>query len=254
MANPDWCDWVPLSSQQHVSECDGYTYPSMNRSSCANWCQWIAGPSWGSTSDCMECYSFYSEHYEKQKHRSKEAQIAATALQKKACPPYCRWLTRSLWGRYPSCASCEDSVPLIIIPLAFQGFQGFQGSEKQNSSGLKLKKLHEQRPDWCKWVPISSLQHVGECTTETDTTVEGGCKVWCNWSPFRTWQYLPECRQCNKTLPEAETRLVKLGNVQAPGNGCEDWCRWVSRPAWLESPDCSSCDRDANLTDMKKLP
>lgn len=220
MGHPDWCDWVPLSSQQQVSQCKGYVYPSMNSSSsCASWCQWISGASWGATSDCSDCYNLYSKHYKN--HRS------ASSLQ--GCQDNCRWLSRPAWGRYPNCKSCkDDSVPLIILPMAFNQIS----KTEQPVSGLKLKTVQAQKPDWCKWVPVGSLRYVDECSVSTASDGVEGCKTWCVWSPT-SWRYMPECRRCStEMLPTAV------------GDGCEDWCRWVSRPAWLDGPDCSNCDRD----------
>ena len=35
LAQPDWCQWVPLASQQYVPDCSGYVNPASYGYSCA---------------------------------------------------------------------------------------------------------------------------------------------------------------------------------------------------------------------------
>jgi len=114
-------------------------------------------------------------------------------------------------------------------PLALEAKSG---ETKPPPPRLKVKM---QRPDWCKWVPLGSLQYVGDCTgSAIGASGTGGCANWCGWSPVSAWQYIPECGQCSSGLPE--------GTAVAPMTGCENWCQWVSRPSWQNVGGCAGCE------------
>ena len=215
LAQPDWCQWVPLASQQYVPECSGYAYPSYSGFSCASWCQWVPGPSWGYTPACRSCYQVYSGHYKS------AAPPAVVPKTESGCKASCQWLSRPSWNSTSDCMKCEE-------PLALEAKSG---ETKPPSPRLKVKM---QRPDWCKWVPLGSLQYVGDCTgSAIGASGTGGCANWCGWSPVSAWQYIPECGQCSSGLPE--------GTV-APMAGCENWCQWVSRPSWQNVGGCAGCE------------
>jgi len=226
MAWADWCKWVPVASQQYVPACGGYGYSGYRYPAgawnygCANWCQWVPGPSWGYTPDCVGCYQTYSGHY--------KALSAPNAAPAKAtgsgCEASCQWLSRVSWNNTTDCAKCEQ-------PLVLESKQ----SPEEAAPSPRLK-VRMQRPSWCQWVPLGSLQYVGECNTGsnigTETTAIGGCAGWCGWSPVSSWQYIPECTQCSSATQ---------GTV-VPASGCENWCQWVSRPSWQYSGGCAGCE------------
>ena len=220
LAQPDWCQWVPLASQQYVPDCSGYVNPASYGYSCASWCQWVPGPSWGYTPECNSCYQVYSGHY---KSMAPPTTVAKTA--ESGCKASCQWLSRLSWNSTSDCVKCEQ-------PLVLEAKSG----ETAPSPRLKVK-MQMQRPDWCKWVPLGSLQYVGDCTGSatgaTSGTQAGGCANWCGWSPVSAWQYIPECGQCSSGLPE--------GTV-VPMAACENWCQWVSRPSWQNVGGCTGCE------------
>ena len=185
-----------------------------------HWCQWVPGPSWGYTPECNSCYQVYSGHY---KSMAPPTTVAKTA--ESGCKASCQWLSRPSWNSTSDCVKCEQ-------PLVLEAKSG----ETAPSPRLKVK-MQWQRPDWCKWVPLGSLQYVGDCTGSatgaTSGTQAGGCANWCGWSPVSAWQYIPECGQCSSGLPE--------GTV-VPMAGCENWCQWVSRPSWQNVGGCTGCE------------
>mmetsp|Transcript_4420 Transcript_4420/g.5144 ORF Transcript_4420/g.5144 Transcript_4420/m.5144 type:complete len:171 (+) Transcript_4420:105-617(+) len=145
IAQPDWCRWVPLASKQYVPACSSYIYPGPYAYApllgCATWCQWVPGPSWGYTYGCGGCYGLYSTHY-------RQMAVPATALQS-GCVEGCQWVSRPSWANASDCEKCEE--PMVL-----------DSGSKAAKTGLKVKALPAQ-PDWCRWVPLSSLQYVGEC-------------------------------------------------------------------------------------------
>lgn len=212
MAQSDWCRWVPLASQQYVPACSGYAYPGPYANfGCATWCQWVPGPSWGYTSGCGGCYGLYSTHYQ-------EVTVPATALQS-GCVEGCQWVSRPSWVNASDCAKCEQQMVL--------------DSGSKAKTGLKVKAFPAQ-PDWCRWVPLSSLQYVGECMGAVGPIGQSqiSCANWCTWVPSSSWQYTPECSRCTgqgEWTSGAQT-------------GCVGWCQWVPRPSWQHTPDCFQCD------------
>jgi len=230
MAFPEWCEWVPFGSQQHAAQCTGYVHRSLNsKPSCASLCQWIPGASWGSSTDCMDCYNFYSEHYKKQSTPRTAQATHSTALQtqQQGCSPSCRWLSRPTWSRNPSCKGCggSSSVPMIIIPMAFHQIA---------PTAPTTETVQKPKPDWCTWVPIGSLPDVAEsCASKMDTEMGSGCKAFCTW----------------KTAPNSECRQCSSETV-SPITGCEDWCQWVSRAAWQDTSGCSKCNQEINEQDV----
>ena len=223
LAQPDWCKWVPLASQQYVPACSGYAYPSYYGYSCASWCQWVPGPSWGYTPACTGCYQLYSGHY---KSAAPPSTVAKTT--ESGCKASCQWLSKPSWNSTSDCVKCEQ--PLVL--------EAKESEETAPSPRLKVK-MQWQRPDWCKWVPLGSLQYVGECTGSAVGSTAGtsglfGCTYWCGWSPPSAWQYIPECQQCSAGIPD--------GSTMAPMAGCANWCQWVSRPSWQYVGGCVGCE------------
>ena len=217
MAQPDWCRWVPLASQQYVPECSGYSYPGYANFGCANWCQWVPGPSWGYTSGCAGCYGLYSTHYQ-------SVTVPATALQN-GCQAGCEWVSRPAWANASDCSQCEKPMVLDSKPDK----TGQRGQTGQ--TGLKVKALSQ--PNWCQWVPLSSLQYVGECNGSVGSAGQSqkSCANWCGWLPSSSWQYTPECNLCTGQGPV----------MTSAKTGCLNWCQWVPRPSWQHTPDCSQC-------------
>eukprot|EP00438_Fugacium_kawagutii_P008770 Skav211394 [mRNA] locus=scaffold1467:46509:47255:- [translate_table: standard] len=235
LAQPDWCRWVPLASQVYVPACSGYVYPAMSYG-CASWCQWVPGPSWGYTPECRSCYQVYLGHYKSAAPISTLAKASESG-----CKDSCQWLSRPSWNSTSDCAKCEQ--PVVLEEKSLE-------AEVGPSPKLKVKML---QPDWCKWVPVSSLQYVGECNVAApavgvDATQIGGCAGWCGWSPVSSWQYIAECRQCSPGLPEATAAV--------PMASCVDWCQWVSRPSWQYVGSCAGCEalvqaQNANANEIR---
>ena len=230
LAVPDWCRWVPLASQQYVPQCNGYVYPYNYGFACASWCQWVPAPSWGYTPACSNCYDFYSRQY--------KSAAPATALLAKSgqlgCKASCQWLSRPAWNSTSDCENCEQPLSTAV---------------PASTPSLKLKRL---RPDWCKWVPLASLQYVAECNGASgvaSVSPSGACASWCGWSPVSSWQYIPECQACSPELPTTSV---------TPYLGCESWCQWVSRPAWIYTPNCAGCEplaqKEAEAAKNEVLP
>ena len=224
IAQPDWCRYVPYASQQYVPDCSGYVYPARNVNACANWCQWVPGSSWGYVADCNNCYQVYSGLY-KSTQSGPPTNLVKTSS---GCEASCQWLSRPSWNSTSECQQCEQ--PLVPEKMSSTAVQSAQ----------PRLKVRMQRPDWCKWVPLSSLQYVADCNTgpAVDPATYGGCANWCGWSPVTSWQYIPECQQCSSTLPE--------GQAVVPTAGCEHWCQWVSRPSWQYVGGCVGCEALAN--------
>ena len=93
-------------------------------------------------------------------------------------------------------------------------------------------------PDWCRWVPYSSLQYVPACSGYSqpapDPGAAVGCVSSCEWVPQGSWATTAGCQKCEELY----------GNPQAPGfqgDQCEHWCQWVSRPAWMYTSGCQTC-------------
>ena len=216
----DWCKWVPLASQRYVPACSGYVPVNSYGFACASWCQWVPGPSWGYTPACASCYQVYSGLY-------KSAAPPSVKTSQSGCKASCQWLSSPSWNSTSDCAKCEQ--PLVL--------ESKESSEVETAASPRLK-VKMQRPDWCKWVPLGSLQYVGECNSGSavgaGTAATGGCANWCGWSPMSSWQYIPECGQCASGLPE--------GTAVAPMAGCDNWCQWVSRPSWQYVGGCAGCE------------
>eukprot|EP00434_Breviolum_minutum_P038309 symbB.v1.2.033976.t4/scaffold4304.1/size41633/1 len=229
IAQPDWCRWVPYASQQYVPDCSGYVYPPQaNGLACASWCQWVPGSSWGYVPDCNNCYQVYSGLY-KSTPSAPPTNLVKTSS---GCEASCQWLSRPSWNSTSECQQCEQPLVPETMPSAVQRAQ-------------PRLKVRMQRPDWCKWVPLSSLQYVADCNTGAAAVpaaavpaTNGGCASWCGWSPVSSWQYMSECQQCSSTLPE--------GQAVVPTAGCEHWCQWVSRPSWQYVGGCVGCEALAN--------
>mmetsp|Transcript_29985 Transcript_29985/g.48426 ORF Transcript_29985/g.48426 Transcript_29985/m.48426 type:complete len:244 (+) Transcript_29985:52-783(+) len=228
-AQPDWCQWVPLASQQYVPDCSGYVSPTNYGFSCASWCQWVPGPSWGYTPECNSCYQVYSGHY---KSMAPPTTVAKTT--ESGCKASCQWLSKPSWNSTSDCMKCEQ--PLVL-----------EAKSEETAPSPRLKvKMQWQRPDWCKWVPLGSLQYVGDCTgggvigAETGSL---GCANWCGWSPVSAWQYIPECGQCSGWE----------GTEVAPMTGCENWCQWVSRPSWQNVGGCAGCEALATNSNANEI-
>ncbi|CAK9037750.1 unnamed protein product [Durusdinium trenchii] len=230
----DWCRWVPLASQQYVPQCSGYVYPfgTYGHPVCASWCQWVPGPSWVYTPECRGCYSFVTT----------SQKSASVSLVQRACKKSCQWLSRPAWEGTHDCKTCEQPLEQFVIPVVF--------TEKLSEPGLKVK-VKVQLPDWCQWVPLSSLQYVAECGSSARPAGAAGpadpadpaapsvterCASWCSWTSASSWPDTPECKHCTPdTLP----------NVTYSTTGCVEWCQWVSRPAWHRTPDCAGCESPA---------
>ena len=221
----DWCRWVPFSSQQYVPACRGYVYPgAYGGFGCANWCQWVPGPSWGYTSGCAGCYGLYSKHY-------KSVMLLAKQT---GCEAGCQWVSRPTWSNTSDCNQCEQPVVL-------------DSKTESGKTGLKVKML-DTRPDWCKWVPLSSLQYVGDCngavpspsspsspsppSSPSSLGQAYSCASWCTWVPATSWQYTSECRLCGGHGPVVPN---------ATQGACMSFCQWVPMPSWETTPDCSQC-------------
>mmetsp|Transcript_109553 Transcript_109553/g.153345 ORF Transcript_109553/g.153345 Transcript_109553/m.153345 type:complete len:249 (+) Transcript_109553:74-820(+) len=226
LAQPDWCRYVPVASQQYVPECAGYQYPGTVVNACASWCQWVPASSWGYVADCNGCYQVYSSFY-KSTPSAHPTKLLKTSS---GCEASCQWLSRPSWNRTSECQQCEQ--PLVPETMS---------STAVRSAQPRLK-VRMQRPDWCKWVPLSSLQYVADCNTGAAPVpaTYGGCANWCGWSPVTSWQYIPECQQCSSTLPEGQAV------VPTPTASCEHWCQWVSRPSWQYVGGCVGCEALAN--------
>ena len=230
IAQPDWCRWVPYASQQYVPDCSGYVYPPQATGlACANWCQWVPGSSWGYVPDCNNCYQVYSGLY-KSTPPGPSTNLVKTSS---GCEASCQWLSRPSWNSTSKCEQCEQ--PLVPETMSSTAVQRAQ----------PRLKVRMQRPDWCKWVPLSSLQYVADCNTGAAAVpaaavpaTNGGCASWCGWSPVSSWQYMSQCQQCSSTLPE--------GQAVVPTAGCENWCQWVSRPSWQYVGGCVGCEALAN--------
>eukprot|EP00438_Fugacium_kawagutii_P019576 Skav228160 [mRNA] locus=scaffold439:74324:75986:+ [translate_table: standard] len=214
LAQPDWCRWVPLASQVYVPECSGYVYPAMSYG-CGG--------------------RGYLGHY-------KSAPVSTVAkASESGCKASCQWLSRPSWKKTSDCAKCEQ--PVVLENKSSE-------SEVVPSPKLKVKTL---QPDWCKWVPVSSLQYVGECNvaptqTQADANQYGGCAGWCGWSPVSSWQYIAECRQCSPGLPEATAAV--------PMASCVDWGQWGSQPSWQYVGSCAGCEalvqaQNANANEIR---
>jgi len=242
----DWCRWVPFSSQQYVPACRGYVYPgAYGGFGCANWCQWVPGPSWGYTSGCAGCYGLYSKHY-------KSVMLLAKQT---GCETGCQWVSRPTWSNTSDCNQCEQ--PMVL-----------DSKTKSAKTGLKVKML-DTRPDWCKWVPLSSQQYVGECngavpspSSPTSPTAPAApaapsapsapasigqphsCANWCTWVPATSWQYTSECSRCGGDGPVPN----------ATQGACMSFCQWVPRPSWETVPDCSQCAGPAGANQTANVP
>lgn len=214
-AQATWCRWVPLASQQYVPQCSGYVYPigiNYGYPICTSWCQWIPGPSWASTPECRGCYIIFSTSY----------LSASTLPAQSGCQKSCQWLSRPVWETTSGCKTCEQPLERSV----------------QRTSPLAKMKANTQTPDWCHWVPLSSLRYVSDCSGSSASPISSisqpeGCPSWCGWTSASSWQYTPECKQCT---PES------LPNETAIETGCAQWCQWVSRPAWQETPECAGCE------------
>ena len=131
--------------------------------------------------------------------------------------------------------------------------------------GLKVKML-DTRPDWCKWVPLSSQQYVGECngavpspSSPTSPAAPAApsapsapasigqphsCANWCTWVPATSWQYTSECSRCGGDGPVPN----------ATQGACMSFCQWVPRPSWETVPDCSQCAGPAGANQTANVP
>ena len=135
-----------------------YIVPSMGISS---WCEWMSNKDRRIAPECADCV-----------HKSMAPPTTVAKTAESGCKASCQWLSRPSWNSTSDCVKCEQ-------PLVLEAKSG----ETAPSPRLKVK-MQWQRPDWCKWVPLGSLQYVGDCT---------GCANWCGWSPVSAWQYIPEC-------------------------------------------------------------
>ena len=235
VAQPDWCRWVPLASQQYVPSCSGYVYPAgYGYPFCASWCRWVPGPSWGYTPECLGCYGYFTKNY----------QSAAQPVSpvESGCKTSCQWLSRPKWKSTPDCESCEQAMQHKVSNTVTE-------VSSSKSTGLKVR-MQALAPDWCKWVPPGSLQYVAACNgvngagrTPTEATQEG-CATWCVYEDVSSWQYTPECSSCN---------LDNMTNSTLSFNaGCKNWCQHVSRPAWQDMPDCADCEALAQAAQATK--
>ena len=234
----DWCRWVPFSSQQYVPACRGYVYPgAYGGFGCANWCQWVPGPSWGYTSGCAGCYGLYSKHY-------KSVMLLAKQT---GCETGCQWVSRPTWSNTSDCNQCEQ--PMVL-----------DSKTKSGKTGLKVKML-DTRPDWCKWVPLSSLQYVGDCngavpspsapsapsapSSPSSIGEPHSCASWCTWVPATSWQYTSACSRCGGHGPVVPN---------ATQGACMSFCQWVPMPSWESTPDCSQCAGPAGANQTANAP
>lgn len=197
---PDWCRWVPMKSQEGVPGCGGYVYPgSFTGYGCANWCHWVPDASWGNTYGCNECAGLYSGH--------------TKSADKSGCQKGCQWVSRPCWRNTSDCNQCEQPM----------------NSTKSMKTGLKVRMQAAREPDWCKWVPSSSLQYVDECKGLRPSNPS--CSTWCEWVPSTAWKSTEECMSCPGHGP----------NVTTGSPGCSHWCNWVPHLSWPETRDCFGC-------------
>ncbi|CAJ1353397.1 unnamed protein product [Effrenium voratum] len=217
-AAPDWCKWVPPASLQYVGECSGAA-PAPQQGGfgygdgpdgCVNWCVWVPGKDWHQTNECKRCAEYYPVE-----------PMGAHA----GCEGWCQWVSQPSWHYMDNCRGCNANQALVKAAVPDSSGSAKLAGKKP---GLKTKS---RWADWCKWVPPSSLQYVGECSggrPATQGSHTGGRPDWCQWVPAASLQYVGEC---SGATPSTQ------GNA---GTGHPEWCSRVPAGSLQYVPECSS--------------
>ena len=142
--------------------------------------------------------------------------------------PIASWLGAKGWN-----SAKENACRLKIIP--------WLASDRAMMSRalLLLLPLVRAAPDWCRWVPYSSLQYVPACSGYAPGAEPGaavGCASSCEWVPQGAWASTPQCQKCQE--------LYGTQGSGFQGDLCEHWCQWVSRPAWMYTSGCQTCEQE----------
>ena len=227
VGTPDWCKWVPYSSLQYVADCAGYSgHSSGPAQTCASWCEWVPSPSWSTTTQCSKCSELFPTP-------------SANDFAHDDCASWCQYVSRPAWQYAPDCQTCEQEIANAAAkPAAATVAKSKAGDENAKPEGADVKAA-VGIPDWCKWVPYSSLQYVADCAGYSGHSSGPAqtCASWCEWVPSPSWSTTTQCSKCSELFPTPSAN-------DFAHDDCASWCQYVSRPAWQYAPDCQTCEQE----------
>eukprot|EP00439_Symbiodinium_sp_Y106_P037306 s7716_g4.t1 len=236
---PDWCRWLPSASLKFVGDCAGYGGDQTPVGpQCASWCHWVPQASWFDPPDCRGCQPSGSSDSVSEVEdvplwcnwvpplllqfvdacASGGSSIPAVA---EGCTYWCVWVSGPAWHHVHECHRCSNET-MQNTSNASNATNGTQEERedtvlplhRHGTAGLKVKLADPAPladPDWCRWVPAASLEHVPDCAGHGDGSGEPWlkpasrrqCENWCQWVPQPAWQ-------CASARSEAEDPVDDL--------------------------------------------
>lgn len=226
---PDWCQWLPSASLKFVGDCAGYGGPDQipTGPQCASWCQWVPQASWFDPPDCRGCQpAGASDNVSEEDVPLWCSWVPPLLLQfvdacatggsiipavAEGCTYWCVWVSGPAWHHVHECHGCSNET----TQNSTNSTNGTQEERedavvpRHGTAGLKVKLVDPLAdPDWCRWVPAGSLEHVPDCAgyggdsgdpwpkPSGPSAARRQCESWCQWVPQPAWQYPPGCRGC----------------------------------------------------------